>query len=226
MISRMFVPIVLALLFTAATIPAVDFTANTLPGDVRCQVANNGTVRLDKRGIWNVWPNYTGITVTNIGNGELPTKIDIGFSPADTFNTWLDGHLFSLLDADGRELLRLDMVRRGRFRLTTAGKSAISLPVKWSPAVVHYDNLKPDTLTILITGRESALVLGEKCLVRLPAVPTGNGPFTAKLGRLGDHNRGALGWYSRLTFTADAKTAILPPDAPLPGEPRFSSRVR
>ena len=180
-------------------------------------------VKCDKLGVWNIWPNYTSITANEFYNGKLPVKFEFIYSPADVAYSWLDGHFFSLRDKNGAELLRIDTVRRGRFRLTFAGKSKLSLPFNWNPTVIHWHNLKPEKLTVLLTENSAALIRNGQTVVRLEGNIRAAMPLTVKMAADGK-DKGATGWYSDLTAVA-APGAVAPADVPVPGKPEWNKRV-
>ena len=124
-------------------------------------------VKIDRLGVWNVWPNYAGIEFLHQKLTGEPVEFIFNFSPADTSIAWLDGHLFSLNDAQGNEVLRIDMVRRGRFRLHWAGKKALSRYQDWRCTVINWENLTPRDLTVKIADGSAALIGDGKTILKL-----------------------------------------------------------
>ncbi len=198
-------------------------TKSKLPENVTLTSAS-GKTRCDRLGIWNIWPDYTAIAVRDAYHGKLPVKFEFTYSPADVAYSWLDGHLFSVRDKSGREILRLDTVRRGRFRLTFDGKSKLSLPVRWDPTVIHWNNLKPEKLTVLLTENAAALIRKGETVVQLSGAVSPAMPLSVNMAAL-DADKGAAGWYSDLTASAAAGVKI-PPEVPAIGKKEWNVRVQ
>ena len=214
------------ILSAAAALSAapLDLTDPAVTGGKGVSLFNRtGRVKVDRLGVWNVWPDYTGIRVDEVELDGAPADFEFTFSPADTALAWLDGHLFSLADASGNEVLRLDMVRRGRFRLAFAGNKAVSRPQKWDCTVVNWDNLTPRKLTVRLAPGGAALLMDGRTVVKLDGPMPAPGSYRAFLGRKDDAGRGALGWYS--SFERKPAPAEFPEPQPLPGKPEWSARV-
>lgn len=185
---------------------------------------NGKNVKIDKLGVWNIWPNYAGVEFPKQRLDGKPVEFVFNFSPADTAIAWLDGHLFSLHDAEGREVLRVDMVRRGRFRLHFAGKKAISRQQDWDCTVVHWENLTPRDLTVKIADGSAALIVQGKTVLKLDGGELPPGEYAASLGRKsGEESRGALGWYR--SYEMRPADHAFPPQQELPGDPAWAKRV-
>ena len=214
------------ILSAAAALSAapLDLTDPAVTGGKGVSLFNRtGRVKVDRLGVWNVWPDYTGIRVDEVELDGAPADFEFTFSPADTALAWLDGHLFSLADASGNEVLRLDMVRRGRFRLAFAGNKAVSRPQKWDCTVVNWDNLAPRKLTVRLAPGGAALLMDGRTVVKLDGPMPAPGSYRAFLGQKDDVGRGALGWYS--SFERKPAPAEFPEPQPLPGKPEWSARV-
>ena len=182
-------------------------------------------VKIDRLGVWNVWPNYAGIEFLHQKLTGEPVEFIFNFSPADTSIAWLDGHLFSLNDAQGNEVLRIDMVRRGRFRLHWAGKKALSRYQDWRCTVINWDNLTPRDLTVKIADGSAALIGDGKTILKLDGGKLEPGDYTVALGRkANEKERGALGWF-RSYEMRPASDGAFPPPQPLPGKPEWAARV-
>ena len=218
--------IILCLFVAALHLPSQNYQWSS-PSDrpALCNCATDtDAVCVDALGVWNIYPDYTGFSVPDAYKGEMPARFVFGYSPADTSYSWLDGHLVSILDAEGKQILRVDVVRRGRFRLSCGDSSKVSRFVFWEPTVIHWNNLKPEKLELILGKEDVALVRNGFTLVRTAASNYGKGPYTVRFGRLGPEDRGALGWYASLE-TISGETP-LPPDVPLPGNPDFASRIQ
>ena len=193
------------------------------PQEANCATGLN-TVWVDGRGVWNIYPNYTGFKVSDAYKENMPARFVFGYSPADTSYCWLDGHLFSILDADGRQIIRVDLVRRGRFRLTCGDTSALSRFIFWEPTVIHWNNLKPEKLELILGKENVALVRGGYTTVKAKGGNYGKAPYSVRFGRLGLENRGALGWYSSLEIIPG--DAPIPPETPFPGNQDYAERIQ
>lgn len=185
---------------------------------------NGDNVRIDRLGIWNIWPNYAGIEFPFQNLDGKPVEFRFNFSPAETAIGWIDGHLFSLNNAQDKEVLRVDMVRRGRFRLHWAGKKVISRQQDWSCTVVHWENLAPRDLSVKIVRDSVALIMGNETILKLTGTEFTPGEYTVFLGKKrGEEGHGAHGWYR--SYETCSSDTVFPPVQKLPGDPAWAARV-
>ena len=209
---------------TAATATPLDFTNPAIKKQDGLRLINTtGTVKIDKLGVWNIWPNYTGIRIAKVNLDGEPAVVSFTFSPADCSLAWLDGRMFSLENSAGKEIVRLDMVRRGRFRLDVAGQKAISRYQFWDCTVANWDMLTPKKVTLKIVGNTTALIIDGQTIIKVTGPAVAPGEYTAVLGKEQNGGRGALGWYSN--FEVKKSDAEIPADQPLPGNQEWARRV-
>lgn len=206
------------------TLAGVNWNSSAkLPANVKL-TSVTGKTKCDRLGIWNIWPDYTAIAVDGAYNGKLPVKLEFTYSPADVAYSWLDGHFFSVYDKNGNAILRIDTVRRGRFRLTFNGKTKLSHPFRWDPTVIHWHNLKPEKLTVLLTEDSAALIRNGQTVVSITGKADAAMPLTVKMAALGK-DKGAAGWYSDLAASA-APGMKMPSPVPPIGKPEWNKRVQ
>lgn len=225
MIKKYLFAVMLAILSLSSIALEIDLTkANNNQVTLK---STTGKIKIDDLGVWNIWPNYTQIGLDKLNYDGKTMNIDFTFSPADTSIAWLDGRLLSLVDSkNNQEVLRLDMVRRGRFRLSMGEQKVLSRHQNWSSTVINWDNLTPKKISLRLLNNQAGLVIDGETIIALDNVKLQNGDYKIFLGsELTPDNRGALGWYSNLSYN-ESLDSVLPKKQPLPGKAEWAERVQ
>jgi hypothetical protein len=150
----------------------------------------------DKYGMMNLGgKDHSGVIYKPVSIPGQEVAIEMIFRPGIGFNGWMDGHLISLLDEQGRVACQLEMVRRGRFRLTCGEKAAVSPMIQWNNN--WKDGADPRSLKIIWNGEKIWLEVKGETWLALTQVPAfAPGKYQLRIGRLQDGTFGAIGWFN------------------------------
>ncbi len=160
------------------------------------------TLKIDeKRGIANLSESYCSATLPTIKTTGEPLTIDLFYTPnLMHYWLWLDGRVLTLKNQQGKTVLTVDIVRRGRLRLGYGNDGQVSFPLQQTtetlPLKVIIDN---NGARLEALGRSWATVKGT-------ALQAGN--YQIILAQSDKNHLGARGWYSHITVTKGAENAL------------------
>jgi hypothetical protein len=150
----------------------------------------------DKFGMMNLGgKDHSGVIYEPVSIPGHEVSLEMIFRPGIGFNGWLDGHLISLLDKQGRVACQLDMVRRGRFRLICGEKAIVSPMIEWNNN--WKEGADPRSVKVIWSGEKIWLeVKGETWLTLKDVQMFTPGRYQLRMGRLQDGTFGAIGWFN------------------------------
>lgn len=189
------------------------FLAVTLPGIF--SLAAGGLLDFRPAGTGNFPPGRTVFPVSTFHHEGGPLTIALEFQPALP-HTWLllDGNLLLIRDASGDEVLKLDLVRRGRFRLQSGGMTRISWPL--------LDEIGHFPLRLIWGNDGIRLEMEGRTWVQLDSGDLPPGEYSIALAQTVSGIPGAFGHYRQLTVSAgEPATPVRLPDFPERG-PEFA----
>jgi hypothetical protein len=161
----------------------------------QAQWLSNSHPRFDDNGMMNLGGNdHAGVQYEPVTISGQEVRIEMILRPGIGYNGWMDGHLFSLLDAQGRVACQVDMVRRGRFRLSCADKAAVSPMIEW--ANNWKDGTDPRPVKLIWADDKIWLEIKGETWLTLSGVPAfTSGKYQLRIGRLKDGTVGTIGWF-------------------------------
>ena len=152
-------------------------------------------------------PRNEAIPVPAFRHNGGPLTVALDYLPA-LRHTWLllDGNLLLIRDASGNEVLKLDLVRRGRFRLKYGKATQISLPL--------LDEIDRFPLRLVLDGGGARLEMEQRMWAQLPGPALPPGEYSITLARPENGIPGAFGRYRELTVSNTASPPARQPDYP------------
>lgn len=152
-------------------------------------------------------PRNEAIPVPAFRHNGGPLTVALDYLPA-LRHTWLllDGNLLLIRDASGNEVLKLDLVRRGRFRLKYGKATQISLPL--------LDEIDRFPLRLVLDGGGARLEMEQRMWAQLPGPALPPGEYSITLARPENGIPGAFGRYRELTVSDTASPPARQPDYP------------
>ena len=147
--------------------------------------------------------NFGGKWMGGVSYGPIQTEgkhitLEIDFTPYESFYTWLDGHIISLQDMHGNVICRLDMVRRGRLRLTCGKNAAVS-------PVINWEGEQSRTLRIVWEKENARLEMNGKTWVSVKTSGLKTKKYIVCVGKLANGEPGAVGWYGGWRVNTDQR---------------------